>query len=398
MVDGGGLESTIGGPATSNRLGEFYATLDLGYKSPAQSVATGSPEWLEKVFASDDDFANSIRAIVDLGQFSSDPASLTSSLARLLETDSRLFVPLMFAFRQSRFTNADLVQMLFDQSRLDDPRYYRDLERTDDEFRDAARRVRNNRKWTPILVGLAPEKALLATYKKAISGYLTRPAVAWKRWQSRIRTDADVRKRIGRYVVEVLGIQKLFEIQGTEALIRINLRTTNVEEVKHQVGEYATDRVRNELAQSGFQEWDLEAGERDYRTVDRLAKRLPSSAIRFVSEVLWKEEKRFDFVLVNNSGLRFAIEVNYFTTSGSKIGEVVDHFIELNRDPERFFHLFYVTDGAGWFSYTKDVRRMLDEESARNVDKGTSHRFLVNLAQFGVSLRRAATEMLSESR
>lgn len=397
MSDGAGLRPTIGLTPASDRIGAFYATLDLGYKTPRQTIDFGRPEWVSEEFPSDKSFADGVERLARLGQENPDDTGLKAAVSQILKDDPRVFIPLMFAFRQSRFTNADLIQMMFDQARLDDLTYYRSIESSDDAFREAARRARTNKRWLPIVVGLPPDLEQLANFKKAVSSYLTRPAEGWPRWKSRIKTDSTACDRVAAYVVDNLGFRRLLEIKAVESVIKINLQTVNVEEVKHQVGEYAMDRVRTHLKSTGFSEWEVEQGQRRYHTIDTLARNLPTSTLRYVTEVLWKENKRFDFVLVNRLGLRCAIEVNYFTTSGSKIGEVVDHFIELNKDPARFFHLFYVTDGPGWFSYAKDVQRMFDEESSRNTARRVQDRFLLNLHQFEPELASAAERMLAES-
>ncbi len=384
---------TLDGTTPVNRLGEFFASLDLGYKTAVRAPSQSIPAWVEEAFTTVPEFENCLAKLAESTSTTLTQVELRATIADLLERDARTFIPLMFCFRQVRFTNADLVQMLFDQAQLDDLDYFLQLERQDPEFSEVVRRTRKNRRWQSVVDGLSEDRQALADYKKAVSNYLDSPGDVWTRWKSRIELDETVRSRVASFVVDILGIDHLARIRAIEPVVRVNLRTLNVERVKHQVGDYAVARVKSALELAGFTELPVPEGKRDYESLSSIAPSLHRGSAHFVSEVAWKEDKRFDYALIGSGGIRFAIEVNYFTTSGSKIGEVVDHFIELYKDESRQFHFYYVTDGPGWFRYVRDVRRMLAEESVRSETAVESFPFLLNLSQLPSALVRAKASM-----
>ena len=68
-----------------------------------------------------------------------------------------------------------------------------------------------------------------------------------------------------------------------------------------------------------------------------------------LSTVLGEDEKRFDFVVQSN-GIKYLIEVNFYSGGGSKLNEVARSYSELapkiNSLPG--FEFVWITDGKGW--------------------------------------------------
>ena len=77
-----------------------------------------------------------------------------------------------------------------------------------------------------------------------------------------------------------------------------------------------------------------------------------------ITQVLGDDEKRFDFV-VKTPIKTFLIEVNFYTSGGSKLNEVARSYSDIapkiNSVPG--FEFVWITDGIGW----KSARNKLQE-------------------------------------
>ncbi len=217
-----------------------------------------------------------------------------------------------------------------------------------------------------------------------MTNYLGCESSRWPLWKARIENDFTVSRRIGEFVVRNEDLTRLIETGSIRNSLERSLRTVNVEIVKRERGEYGARKVKEILEEAGFvlepyddvkDVEDLESSIKNQRTLVVG----PSEHI-YTTEKLWKkEEKRFDFVLISKRRIQFVIETNYFTTSMSKIREVVRHFIELKRVCRGKYRLIYITDGMGWFGLTKNVEKMLEFEIEEERREPSSVPFLMNL-------------------
>lgn len=112
-------------------------------------------------------------------------------------------------------------------------------------------------------------------------------------------------------------------------------------------------------------------------------KEVYSSEWNEITEVLGDDEKRFDFVIetVNKT---YLIEVNFYSSSGSKLNEVARAYSEIapkiNAVPG--FEFIWITDGVGW----KNARNKLQE--AYNIIPGIYN--LTDITEFinGIKLKQ----------
>lgn len=70
-----------------------------------------------------------------------------------------------------------------------------------------------------------------------------------------------------------------------------------------------------------------------------------------ISKALGNDEKRFDFV-VERKGITYLIEVNFYSSGGSKLNEVARAYSELapKINAVSGFEFVWITDGKGWLS------------------------------------------------
>jgi hypothetical protein len=343
--------------SAGQRLTEFFATLDVAGDEPIGKPAGALPETLRPAFPDAKEFYDLLGQVQAVGSRAHDVPSQKHILALILENDPRLFLVLSHLHRQIRFTNVEIARTLFDPKRLDDPDYYTGALTRDPEFRRAYSKAR---KWRELeLSGVNSRTGTLAAGKKAISGYMGSEERCWELWLSRIRSDPETRERVIDYLFDHEDLGELIQEGAIEQALRRSLRTTNVEKVKSLRGTFGAGKIRRILQEGGFTSTDHEGEQSDISDLPQLAKRNALVGPLFASEVNWEKEKRFDFALFNQREVRFVVETTYYSTSMSKIGEVIKHFEDLRAKCADSFHLFFLTDGIGWFGKVKDIRRML---------------------------------------
>ena len=75
-----------------------------------------------------------------------------------------------------------------------------------------------------------------------------------------------------------------------------------------------------------------------------------------------KTEKRFDFVFINNIGVVFACECNFYGSSGSKLNETARSYKTLSLESKgiKNFQFVWFTDGIGWNSAKNNLEETFD--------------------------------------
>jgi len=383
------------------RLSQFYATLDMKCEIPEVTVAEGMTSFLLEILENEQSFWKMVDALQNLkGKYSSE-TDLIEKIAQLLRQDSRYFLVLAHLHRQLRFTNLELIHFFFDRGKLDDPQYYFDVLKKDELFKKQFEKAISSKTWNSYIGTLDPqspdEDMLLASFKKAMTSYLKSEKACWSLWSARIKSDPSVAQRISEFVVKKEDLKKLIETDSVKNSLLRSLRTVNVEILKRERGEYASRKVKEILENAGFvfepypKARDIKDLESAIKTSQLIGR---TSNLIYTSEKLWKEQdKRFDFVLISKNRIQFVIETNYFTTSMSKIREVVRHFIELKKACRNKYRLIYITDGMGWFGLAKDVKKMLEFETEELNVEPSRIPFLMNLEMFEQNMDTIRVEM-----
>jgi len=392
----------LSSPSIQKRLQEFFATLDLKCEMPETVITESITPFLKKVFDKESNFWIAAEKIQELkGKYQTED-DLISKIAELLKDDPRYFLLLTHLHRQLRFTNLELVHFLFDQDKLEDVNYYLRLLEEDETFKNQYYKVLKSKKWKEYLgivdIQKCNTETLVATFKKVLMSYIGSESKCWPLWKSRIENDADVRYRIAMFLIKNEDLKNLIDDDNVKAALGRSLRTVNVEIQKRERGEYGSRRVREILESAGFiydaftnfkEMEELEDFLSSKKTFD-----LKENEYIYTTEKLWKKEnKRFDFVLIANRRVHFVIETNYFTTSMSKIREVVRHFMELKKACRGKYKLIYITDGMGWFGLVKSVKEMLEFEMEEQKIEQSRIPFLMNLELFRKNIELIKAEM-----
>lgn len=379
----------------TKKLSEFLATLELETELPETSVSGELLPFLEKVFEKEENFWRFAESLQNLKGTYKTKEELIEKISEMLRSQPEYFLVLTHLHRQKRFTNVELVHMLFDQESLDDLSCYNSLMKSDQDFKRVVERTRAGKKWTSYVGKIdagSSEDSVLASFKKAVSLYLGSEDVRWKRWKSRIENDPTVSKRIAEFVVRNEDLEQLIEGDVVVSALERSLRIVNVETIKQERGEYGSRRVEEILTSAGFA----------FRTYDKMKdigeleeflesqKTLVDMKNRFIftkekdlriteTDKTRKKDKRVDFVLISKGKVKFVIETNYFTTSMSKVGEVVENFMKLKEACGERHRLIYITDGVGWFGKVADIKKMIEFEIEQKKTDPSPVEFLMNL-------------------
>jgi hypothetical protein len=381
------------GTSWHSKLAEFYATIDLACEIQPTTKESGFSPFLLEMFQSEENFWNYAKRLQSL-EGSNSESKLATQLAGMVDSDPLYFLVLMHLHRQIRFTNLELVNILFDGERLDDLDYYHDLINRDPTFRDVATRVSKSKSWsnylgaTPSMIqtslSVEPDahdsnSVTLASFKKVVTSYLGSEEDCWNLWESRIRRDKKTSERIARFVILNEDFGELVREKAIVSALTRSLRTENVESEKLERGEYGSGRVKEILEVAGFKSLDLER-----KDITELEHSLPASSdYVYITEIPWKEQKKkFDFVLAHKGKIGFVVETNYYSTSMSKIREVVTHFEGLKIACRGKYRLIYITDGLGWFNLVKTVQSMLEFECEELRIEPSKTPYLMNLELF----------------
>ncbi len=381
------------------RLAEFYSTLDLACEIPITMAAEGVTPFLKRVFSGEEAFWRAVESIQSLkGRYVTEE-ELIDRIAELIKRDPRIFLILAHLHRQLRFTNLELIHFFFDRNEIHNIEYYERLLETEPVFRKQFEKTYSSKKWNSYISpnGLGSDEVVrLATFKKVVTGYTGSEKECWPLWRARIENDATVPRRIAEFVVRNEDLKKLIENDTVRSSLERSLRTVNVELIKRERGKYGSQKVREILESSGFifKPYDKISDIEDLEAFLKTQNTLQSEP-RYVytAEKFWrKEDKRFDFVLIANNRIQFVVETNYFTTSMSKIREVVRHFMELKKACRGKYRLIYITDGMGWFGLVKNVREMLDFEIKEHELDPSPIPFLMNLELFRRNMEKIKAE------
>lgn len=379
------------------RVIEFLGTLDIAGDAPNRAFSADQDRTAPTGFERPDDVFVLARQIQELKRTQTTDDSLVSEVFALTRQNPQIFLLLMHLDRQIRFTNVELVRLLFDPDRLNDVGYYAWLSETDPIFREVLERVRGRTDWSRPTESGPAQTFDLAAGKRAVHNYLGSGEKEWIAWRSRIEHDPSVAQRVAEFAVRVEDLSELIREDAVASALKRSLRTQNVEQVKAKRGKFGAARVQELLDQSGFVR--LSEGDKHTQLSDvvSLAKRRLDDGPYYVPEVKGGmgtgDRKRFDFALANKGRVGFVVETTYYSTSMSKVGEVVKDFGQLRRSLPDNLHLFFITDGIGWFGRVKDVSAMLKVNDPEDREPAVRLPFLLNLNQFSRVLPRIKLEL-----
>lgn len=310
-----------------------------------------------------------------------------NAIEQILIKYPRVFELFEIIFQYRRFTNAQLIHFLFDTKILnygtgDDVLQYLERNiRLDNNFRSfflkelkkdhkIGQKYNNLSDMIKDIQNASQDfknrvififKATINSYIKAIE-YKNRDILHRRMKQKEFR---DIAQRIAKYLIDNQYLDHI--IKG----IRIREYLQNkrkARDTKSIHGNFGKKKLSEILNNNGFLNADESFNKLNITTVggriekieelDKLKEKYIYVTERYLEDIKVRGThglKKFDFILFYNLKPRIAIETNFYSTSGTKIGINRDEYIRLDRifkDSEKNIAFFWVSDGNFWLSAT----------------------------------------------
>ncbi len=384
--------------AVQRQLLEFLSTLDLNCRvERGYREEKAVPELLLTSIGEESQIEDAARQLeMQALEYQGNENLVGFLVQKLREKPETLFL-LMYLFRQVRFTVVETVYFLFEIDRLNDLNYYLGLEQSDPDFKQQVMETLTA-KWTINLLGAQTqnlsEAERLFVYKTTVFEYAGKQKPPHHLWISRVKNDDGVRKRIAHFIVENEGFRSLVKNRSVVGQLLRNIRQVNVESIKWARGKLGAEKIENILKES------LRQATFRRTTLEELHRLLVSGEVTVPSLSYVKEirspllNKQVDCALIDKTGVKFAIESNYFTAGMSKPRSVAGDFQRLSENCLKAgFGFIYVSDGIAWISIDKVARELITHsESLKEKNPGGIPLFM-NLDMFRRSIPRIITTM-----
>src|SRR5271157_2398713 len=308
-------------------------------------------------------------AFFDLSTYQPEMTTLRSrhtwdiaSLSDYLKRYPRSFWLFEGLLQLRRFTNAQLFHFLFDieilncgnmdrmydyaVSNLNQEKFLKELLAKKHTDGDQLR-----------LTGSGPpgptKSQVVASFKIVVSDYVE--ALSKKSGQSeglaetRIANSPGVAERVAKYILDYRHFNEILQTVNVKDF----LETKRIpKDTKGLHGEAAKQKVLNVLDRNGFVRTELTDDGRSLRSSPKMY--ATEASLAGIKTKKDNKVKRFDVVILLNSKPTHLVEVNFYTTIGTKIGINEDEYTDLAsvvraRTPFRFI---WITDGNYWLTGT----------------------------------------------
>jgi hypothetical protein len=185
----------------------------------------------------------------------------------------------------------------------------------------------------------------------------------------------DVSLRTSQYLIENLWLDRILKTIDVEQYL---LAKRTVRDTRGLHGNFGADKVEEILIRHGLRSIDEDLGKsqmlrqgsahpnlRSSLNWNEISKKWTYVNERFIEGLIKPNDgknKKFDFVLLQNGIPKIAIETNFYTTIGTKIGINIDEYIAvLNHIKANAptINFLWITDGPSWLE-TNQRRKMVD--------------------------------------
>lgn len=279
-----------------------------------------------------------------------------SKLADLIREHPRTLNVFESILQMSRFSNVQLIHFAFDVDKLNS----KDI---DSIYEYAMYNLKKDSILSNIFLKEIKEKDLevsfknldklqiAAAFKISISNYLSKLSKDKGLLPVRIKTFDDSPERIANYLLDKLKLGDILKSINIENYLKYKRIP---KDTKSLHGTYAKDRLKKILESLKFKNLDNEIKERTFEKTFK-----PSITPSFCTERSIKgintgeaELKVFDFVIFTNNKPMFLIELNFYSTNGTKIGINEGEYIKLYNSIKdmKEVRFFWITDGNYWLT------------------------------------------------
>jgi len=303
-------------------------------------------------------------------------------LIELLSEYPRLFDIFEQIFQSFRFTNTQLINFLFNidiLNTLDEEKIInyliQNLEK-DENFKkifDSSLR-KNNIHYSNFgeLVSIKND-LLIKLFKEAIVAHIKSASNKRGKIYSRIKNIENVRIRLAYYLFKNLKLNEMLESIDLKSYLK-NKRIPK--DIKTIHGKFGTIKLANIIVKAGIINADKRFKQLNIKQVNKntyINKDLAEFkgkwifvTEKYIGDILKRKQKKlkkFDFIILYDLKTKFAIETNFYSTSGSKIGINEEEYIDLNDEVKEKLpniSFIWVTDGNYWLTSDGESRFIRD--------------------------------------
>ena len=349
-------------------------------------------------------------ALIDTIEFAEEIKILASksdwipgSLAEFVTSHPGSFKVLEAVLQQQRFTDPQLIHFFFDVVKMNstnlDAVYQYAIMNIDHDHnlrQECEKALKSLDAGATIAGAQAADnedsrRLLVAAFKIAVNNY------AWKipdkaallRHRVSEPVFKDTSYRFSDYLIHRLRLNDILNAANLNELLRSKRAPIDT---KSRHGRYAKQRVVQVLENGGFVNIDPLLGMNNTLKNDvtaQLGGNLPVGRLfcteRYVEGVVKPKEnkpKRFDVIIFSGSRPKHLLEINFYTTSGSKIGINEGEYVDLKNaiDGLGGFEFHWITDGNYWLSSGGRDRYLRLLSQFRNIHN--LNEFEANLSKF----------------
>jgi hypothetical protein len=298
-------------------------------------------------------------------------------LNNLIKKHPKIFDLLEQIFQLYRFTNTQMINFLFDIEILnsDDEKkvidYLKNNLDLDKNFKyifdkylgkndidvNIQKKVFEN---DPALI--------IKLFKESIISYIETSSKKRELIYFRLTNYDNSRNRLSNYLINNLKLNEMLESVNLEAYLK-NKRIPK--DTKSIHGKFGNIKINKILSGNGFIKADEIFKEKGIKELEVDLKKFDLDEFKgksiFVTEKYIKDiikqkqkkKKKFDFIIIKDLKIISAIETNFYSTSGTKIGINEEEYIDLNEEIKEKIpgvDFIWITDGNYWLTSDGESR------------------------------------------
>lgn len=299
-------------------------------------------------------------------------------LTELLSKNPKLFDIFEQIFQLFRFTNTQLINFLFDidiLNEIDEEKIISYLIQNltnDEKFKSTFDKYirKNGLKYSNYdELKNIDNDLLIKLFKEAIVSHIESSSKKRDQIYSRIKNIENVRFRLSEYLFQNLKLNNMLESINLTSYLK-NKRIPKDTKTIH--GKFGTIKLAEIMLGLGIVNLNEKFKQLNIKNLDYdLSKNNDLSEYRgkwvfvtekYINNILrrkQKKHKKFDFIIMHDLKIKYAIETNFYSTSGSKIGINEEEYIDLNDEVKEKMpniEFLWITDGNYWLTADGESR------------------------------------------
>lgn len=300
-------------------------------------------------------------------------------LTVLISKNPKLFDVFEQLFQFYRFSNVQLINIFFDLeiiNSLDEKKtidyLFENLEK-DKDFKDIFDKVTKKNKFSysdPADLRKKECVLLLKLFKEAIADYIEDISKENKASvYSRLKDDPSSSSRLARYLINNLKLDEMLQSVRLLSYLKNKRIPKDNKSIHGKFGIIKIGKILEELnflnTNQKFKELNIKILEEDLSNVKNLDVYkgkwifVTEKYIKDVFKKKQKKPKKFDFIILFDLKIKYAVETNFYSTSGTKIGINEGEYVDLNQElKEKYPNIVFlwITDGNYWLTSDGESR------------------------------------------